>query len=228
MLNNFRYASDIPQSIRDRLIEREPLCEKAVADSSPLEWHRESDTRRRVLYVLHKCGLTNQRLATFSEMEVDSLPDSDFLDRVFGADVKQQSQNDKTYFEERITEWRLRLEALYSQVRGWTPPDWIVDPGQILQRQEEIMRRHGIVASSLPTLTLLRGKSRVSFVPSALWVIGADGRVNVTTNTAQCPLVDRRQNPSLPSDWVLVKGSRQDQMVKFDRHAMLTLLQEAM
>lgn len=226
MLNRFEYANDIPPLVRDRLVDREPLCTDAVFEASSLIWTRETDTKGRSLYVLTKRGLVDFRLGVFSEDEILKMPDEDFKNRVFIQDVEDQRRREAAYVQERIDDWRIRLEQLFSQVATWVPSSWTVLEGHVIQRDEELMCRYSIKPGQLPTFTLLKNKHRVALVPSALWIIGADGRVNVTVDATQYILVDRRDNPGLPARWEIVLGEQRKRTVPFTRDIFLSILGE--
>lgn len=224
MLNRFDYADDIPPTVRNRLVDREPLCEEAVFEQSPLLWTRETDDRGNPLYILTKRGLVDLRLAVFAEDEVLRLSDEEFKSRVFIQDVEDQRRRETEYIEQRVQDWYDRLRRLFAEVEAWAPISWQRLHGQVMQREEELIRRYSITPRELPTLTFLRDTHRVAFVPSALWIVGADGRVNVTVDAKQHILVDRRLTPGATSDWQIVLGERSNQTQAFTRDVFLSLL----
>jgi hypothetical protein len=222
MLNTFFYADDIPAQVRARLVDREPLCESAVFETSALAWSRVLDDKNRPLYVLTKRGLVDVELCRLSEDEVMGLPDDRFKERIFQKDVDVQRETE--YVVERISEWRQRLIRLFAEVKAWLPSDCQVRETEIEQRTEELMQRYGVRPVRLPTLAIFRGKRRVSLVPSGLWIIGADGRVNVTVNEGQYILVDRRADHRSASDWQIVLGPDRRETVPFTSEIVLQLL----
>jgi hypothetical protein len=224
MLNRFEYSNDIPPNIRGRLVDREPLCVKAVFESSPLEWTHELDEQKRSLYVLTKHGLVDLQLGAFSEGEILQMTDEAFKNRIFVQDVEEQRKQETAYIEGRLEDWRNRLSRLFTEIAGWIPPPWQPHNGKITQRNEELMQRYNIAPRDIETLTLLNGKHRVAFVPSALWIIGADGRVNVTVDASQYILIDRRSTASDPSQWVIVLGNQRNETVAFTRDVFQALL----
>ena len=88
------------------------------------------------------------------------------------------------YLIARVDNWILRLNNLYANIERWAGSDYQMHKSQVLQRPEELLSKYNIQLRNVPTLTILHCKNRIGFVPSALWVIGANGRVNVTTNSA--------------------------------------------
>lgn len=136
---------------------------------------------------------------------------------------------DKSYVVERIDDWEHRLNALYAQIEAWfntLPPDPVREilAGSVLQRDEPLMRQFEVPPRLLPTRAILYGKNRLSFVPSALWVIGANGRVNITTNTQQFALVDLGGAMDLPSDWQIVTSKLKNVHRTFDQEVLNNLV----
>src|SRR5437899_1142665 len=95
----------------------------------------------------------------------------------------------------RIEDWERRLDAFYERIDQWyekLPPhsNQQLFKGSILQRDESPLKDFGIQPRMLPTRAIVYGENRVSFVPSVLWIVGANGRMNVTTNLHRFVLVD--------------------------------------
>ncbi len=135
---------------------------------------------------------------------------------------------EKSDVERRIEEWEKRLEELYARVEDWfhqLPP---AEPhqflrGRTLQNEEELMRRFDVPSRMLPTCAVLYGRNRVSFVPSALWVIGANGRLNVTTNTRQFVLLDMA-SPGEAANWQVVVSRLEEIHRPFDQQVFEDLV----
>lgn len=122
----------------------------------------------------------------------------------------------------RIDDWEERLNSLYGQIESWyrdlpaSERNQILK-GSVLQRDESPMKQFDIQPRMLPTLSVLCGKNRVSFVPSVLWIVGANGRVNATTNKQQFVLVDMGGAIGQPSDWQIVTSQLKHVHRPFDQ-----------
>src|SRR5579864_2286044 len=92
-----------------------------------------------------------------------------------------------------IDDLELRLRRLYDTLDQWMEsiPHDRIERGRQRQTVEPLMRQLHIAPRDLPTYTIYQGKKRIAFIPAALWVVGTNGRVNVTTNKKQHSLVDR-------------------------------------
>ena len=127
----------------------------------------------------------------------------------------------------RIDDWVGRLNRLYDKLDEWlvSIPHDRVRRATPKQPVEPTMRRANVPPRDVPTYTILRGTHRIAFVPSALWLPGANGRVNVTTNAKQHVLVDRGTGGN-GSKWQLVIDDVDRPLVPFTRSQLLRLLAE--
>src|SRR5439155_20891552 len=106
---------------------------------------------------------------------------------------KSMTQISPQQVTDRIDDWISRLDGLYDMLDEWMAsiPHDRVERGTLRQTIEPYMRQFDVPPRELPTYTIFQGQKRIEFAPSVLWVAGANGRVNVTTNVKQHILVDR-------------------------------------
>lgn len=135
----------------------------------------------------------------------------------------------KEYIQARIDDWEQRLNRLYSEIEAWYDQLPDVSPkqflrGSVLQRDEEPMVEFDITPRMFPTCSIIYGKNRLSFVPNSLWIIGANGRVNVTTNSQGFALVDMGGANDLPSNWQIVTSKLRQTYRPFDQETFSNLL----
>ncbi|MBF0338269.1 MAG: hypothetical protein HQL05_10605 [Nitrospirae bacterium] len=136
---------------------------------------------------------------------------------------------DATYIEEKIRDWINRLESLYRQIDTWLKgsPGVRVERAEMLQMEEEMMRRYGVKPQLIPTLKLISKKGYVSFFPVALWVVGSDGRIDINTKNKHLILVDMRDNNTEESNWQVTNIEyKRKGLVSFDKLFFLKLLKE--
>jgi hypothetical protein len=144
-------------------------------------------------------------------------------------ELEGENAVDAKRVKDRVTDWVSRLEKLYSKLDEWAKalPDVSVRRNTMPQLIEPIMERTSVPAREVPVFSLIVNKKyRVDFIPSSIWIIGANGRVNVTTNSRQKSLVDMGGENSAPSRWHLVGDDPDKPLVPFNREAFLKLLQE--
>jgi FtsZ-binding cell division protein ZapB len=105
-------------------------------------------------------------------------------------------------------DWIERLRALRSQMEAWLQtPDLahlsIVDQPPV-SMSEEPMRRFGVKQRMMPAFEIRAGNQRIMrFQPKGLWIIGANGRVDLITKAAAPILADLSEPLSRPSNWQL-------------------------
>lgn len=130
---------------------------------------------------------------------------------------------------DRVTDWISRLQRLYAQLDQWVAglPNVEVKRNMMQQVMEPLMERSSVAPRNVPAYTVFVNKKyRVAFVPSVVWLVGANGRVNITTNARQHILVDVGGNDGAPSKWRLVSNDPDHPLVTFNRETFLKLLRE--
>lgn len=108
-----------------------------------------------------------------------------------------------------VEDWLVRLLDLRAQMVTWIQESpelstlTFVDlPPAIMS--EELMQRFAVRPREMLVFELRAGSSRVMrFQPKGLWIIGANGRVDLITKAAAPILVDKSQPFARPSEWRL-------------------------
>lgn len=110
----------------------------------------------------------------------------------------------KSYVQKRLRDWRRRIDALFKQIERWAVDEWgeaSVTWGSRRQRHEYAMQQAGVPPRDLPTLTVRAEKQPLEFLPSCLWIIGANGRIDVIAGQSSYSLVATGGEESRRSDW---------------------------
>ena len=100
---------------------------------------------------------------------------------------------DSKAVKKQVADWIARIKKLHLELDHWVQgyPNAAVTRGTIKQVIEPVMKQFRVAAQDVPTYTVFVDKKwRISFVPSAMWMVGANGRINVTTNVRQHTLYD--------------------------------------
>ena len=145
------------------------------------------------------------------------------------ADVEEVTSEKVTrdHVERRISDWRDRVAVLYSNVLAWLPAGW--RPGQegTTVMNEEMMRKSGVAVHRLPVLNLVaEGGDTARIEPRALWVIGANGRLDMYVREKHFLLVDKAPQFS-PPEWMYSNIRNRRDLEPFDRTALARMLNEA-
>ena len=114
---------------------------------------------------------------------------SDVLEELSGDTLTREQ------VERRVEDWARRIEELYGTIGSWLPPTWSAVSGKRVQMYEEPMREVGLPPRDLPVLTLMKdGEPVAAIEPRGLWIIGANGRLDLTRGDAHYLIVDTANN----------------------------------
>ncbi len=94
--------------------------------------------------------------------------------------------------QRRVADWLDRLRKLYVQISPWAMEHgWQVSELGTVPMHEELMQKFDVAQAQQPTLRLDKSDGKyVFFKPKALWVIGANGRVDLYTQKGTFIVVD--------------------------------------
>jgi hypothetical protein len=110
--------------------------------------------------------------------------------------------------EERVKDWKNRLRTLFHEVGTWAKDNgWRVDDRHTVRMHEELMQRFNVPATEQPTIRLDREHQYALFKPKALWVIGANGRVDLFTSKGTFIIVDLAERGTT-SRWTIFRASK--------------------
>ena len=113
----------------------------------------------------------------------------------------------RKYVEGRVAEWKERLRALFAEIGEWAKDaGWQIDGSETVRMDEELMQKFGVSATDQPVLRLDRDGAYALFKPKGLWVIGANGRVDLYTSKGVYVIVDRADRDA-PPQWTIFRAS---------------------
>ncbi len=108
------------------------------------------------------------------------------------------------YINRRVDDWLIRLDDLFAQIRDWAMANgWTVTDGGPAPMREELMKRPGVNKRKQPSLFVRTVAGKEIWIrPKGLWVIGANGRVDIYAGNKVFTLVDVADHFQAPQ-WVL-------------------------
>ena len=131
---------------------------------------------------------------------------------------------DRAYVERRLQDWRARLDRLYADIATWLPPDWSMAEGGRVSIHEDLMLRHDVAPQTLPSKTLKRaGMPAGRIQPRGLWIIGANGRVDIILPAAHYIVVDRAESFET-SNWQIAPIMARREERRLTRDVMAQIL----
>ena len=124
------------------------------------------------------------------------------LDEVTSEDI------DARHVRRRVEDWEERLNGLYAAIGEWLPDGWEARRGAPVLMHEPLMRKFGVAAKRMPTLELRDATGRVaSLEPHALWIIGENGRVDLSRDGRYHYIIDTAENFARPN-WEVSRAER--------------------
>ena len=113
----------------------------------------------------------------------------------------------------RVDDWEARVTRLYATVTEWLPQGWTAHTGAPVRMHEELMRELDVAAREIPTLLLADGSGKHAVLePRGLWIIGANGRVDMNCGPRHYLIVDIADNFE-PPQWHAASFDRRSDRV---------------
>ncbi len=117
-----------------------------------------------------------------------------------------------------VQDWIDRLTNLKATMASWLPGDMSIVDRPPTKMNEELMKGFNVPPAQMPTFEVHRGEARIMRVqPKGLWIIGANGRVDLTTAKASYILVDRSEPLSGAPDWQFYTSTNKWQSTPLDK-----------
>jgi hypothetical protein len=112
--------------------------------------------------------------------------------------------------QRRVENWLERLRQLYEQINLWAGAhEWQASEVAPVLMDEELMQRFHVQPVQQPALRLEKSNGKYAFFkPKALWVIGANGRIDLYTTQGTFVVVDQAERFEDPKWTVFGIGGR--------------------
>ncbi|WJG22770.1 hypothetical protein [Vibrio furnissii] len=129
------------------------------------------------------------------------------------------SEIDKEYIEKRVQDWVQRVNNIFSLVKDSLSGNSEIEfvESKTVKMHEELMQKYKVSPVDLPVLEIRRKNALLaSFKPMGLWVIGANGRIDILTKEGSYILVDL-EGKEKPSDWQIYTPKNRKSSIAFDK-----------
>ncbi len=128
------------------------------------------------------------------------------------------------YVGQRLDDWAARVEALYGEIERWLPAGWTARRGSAVTMHEELMQKSNVPARKLPTLEIVHdAKVQIQIRPYGLWIIGANGRLDLIAQGELFFLLDHAKTFERPS-WQITPAKSPRSFKPFDEKQLRNLL----
>jgi hypothetical protein len=141
--------------------------------------------------------------------------------------IETHPKMDSKSTKAKVADWVVRLNNLYAQLDEWLQdhPNAVASRGEMKQVIDPLMKHYKIPSRVVPTYTVLVDKKwRVAFMPGALWTVGANGLIDISTNFRHHTVFDVGGKNGEPSDWQMSHPRKF--VVPFDQAAFSRMLGE--
>jgi len=145
-------------------------------------------------------------------------------DELDNTEERAQTLISKDSVEARIEDWKSRLRTLYRQVSDWGLKNgWTVDNSGTVEMYEELMQKFDVPATEQPTLRLDGEQGYILFKPKGLWVIGANGRIDLYTSKGTFIIVDLAERGT-PAQWTIFRATEKRDGDRFTPEMLASLV----
>jgi hypothetical protein len=128
------------------------------------------------------------------------------------------------HVRKRVDDWSSRIDNLYKALEEWLPNGWTARRGASVSMNEELMQTNRVSARDLPTLELLHdGTVKVKIRPYGLWIIGANGRIDLVKGHDRYFILDHAKTFEAPN-WHIAAATERQNSKPFDRGRLEALL----
>ncbi len=134
----------------------------------------------------------------------------------------------KEDIKKRIDDWKKRISSLYDMIAEWVASEGMYKCRRRLAvpMYEELMQELSVRPETLESLDVYRGRDLVATVkPIGLWIVGANGRLDILTRNGATILVDKAEKFH-KSRWVAYGSTNGRQARRFDKRYFVRLLEE--
>ena len=128
--------------------------------------------------------------------------------------------DDKVYIEARADGWIAKVEELYLLIKNTLKDnkDFHYKTHKNMVMREEIMEKNGVSPKNVPIFDLYKGNKLIAtFQPIGLWVLGANGRIDILTENGSYILVDLSEDDTHPK-WQVFSPNNRKKGEPFDVH----------
>lgn len=113
---------------------------------------------------------------------------------------------DQNHVMRRVDDWADRVSALYADICRWLPAGWTAWKSDSVRMHEPLMQKFNLPARDIPVLELASGERSARLEPRGLWIIGANGRLDLFAGTRHYMIVDTAENLQ-PPQWQIAPFS---------------------
>lgn len=119
---------------------------------------------------------------------------------------------ERIHIQNRVDDWKIRIDNLFNEIKVWLneSPRFTWKQGKPVVMHEDLMQTFGLSEQYVSTLDIFYNKRVVLAIkPKGLWIIGANGRVDIISAKGSYMIVDFADNFRTPQ-WQIYTQDRKN------------------
>lgn len=138
--------------------------------------------------------------------------------------ITEDIKVDKSHVEKRVRDWKKRISELYTAIKGWTKQtEYSIKIGGKIVMYEELMAKFNVQAVEVDTADIYKDEKIILTIkPKGLWIIGANGKIDILSTRGSYVIVDTAEQFETPN-WKLYNGDKKN-WVDFTKQSFLQIL----
>ena len=139
--------------------------------------------------------------------------------------IEFEDRIDRAHVLRRLADWSSRIDDLYNNVLSWLDDGWTSAIVRTVPMDEPLMQRFDVAAAHLPVLRLASAdRPDAVFEPRGLWIIGINGRIDLTRSVDHYIITDQSENFAAP-DWQIASILNRRQWNPFNQARLNEILE---
>ena len=133
----------------------------------------------------------------------------------------------KEHLEKRVDDWKSRISSLYKTIEDWLSnmDGYTVRKQATIDMHEELMQKYSIPSEKIDVLDILYKNQYIATIkPIGLWVIGANGRLDIISKKGSIILVDESEQFT-PPHWIAYLPSKKKGGEPFTKDYLASILE---
>lgn len=138
--------------------------------------------------------------------------------------ITEDVKIDKSHVEKRVKDWKKKVSDLYTTIKGWIKQtEYSIKLGGKIVMYEELMAQFNVQAVEIDTADIYKDEKIILTIkPKGLWIIGANGRIDILSTRGSYMIVDTAEQFKTPK-WKLYNGDKKNG-IDFTKQSFLQLL----
>jgi hypothetical protein len=133
---------------------------------------------------------------------------------------------DKDHIIKRIADWKKRINNLYKETKSWINEheDLSITIGNPTRMYEGLMQNFHLQPTEVSTADIFKGKKiLLSFKPKGLWMIGANGGIDIISKAGNYILIDTADQFKTPN-WQIFRATDRKNGRPFNQAELFNLI----